>query len=123
MVRNVGKWHNIDVVIKSLEKGAITPTMEIRVEVKHLRDLRHPNIASFVGASLDLPNVCILMEMAPKGSLDDLLMNDSINVDWTFKYSLLKVRQTTLCYGHTHCCSPHLHSDCTYCRPCVLFTH
>jgi hypothetical protein len=90
MVRNVGKWHNIDVVIKSLEKGAITPTMEIRVEVKHLRDLRHPNIASFVGASLDLPNVCILMEMAPKGSLDDLLMNDSINVDWTFKYSLLK---------------------------------
>ena len=90
-MKNVGKWHGIDVVIKTLEKGAITPTMDIRIEVKHLRDLRHPNIVNFVGASLDLPNVCILTEMAPKGSLDDLLLNDSINVDWNFKYSLLKV--------------------------------
>ena len=90
-MRNVGKWNGIDVVLKGLEKESVSTNMVIRLEVKAMRDLRHPNIANFVGCCVEHPNVAILMELAPKGSLDDLLTNESVKIDWNFKYSLLKV--------------------------------
>ena len=60
-----------------------------------MRDIRHKNLAAFVGACCDSPNVCILTELGPKGSLDDLLSSDSLNLDWNFKYALLKVINST----------------------------
>uniref|UniRef100_A0A8C4XEW7 guanylate cyclase n=1 Tax=Erpetoichthys calabaricus TaxID=27687 RepID=A0A8C4XEW7_ERPCA len=37
----------------------------------------------------DPPNLCLLTEYCPKGSLQDILENMSIKLDWTFKYSLM----------------------------------
>ena len=113
VVRNTGKWNGIEIVLKGINKGTIALTMDMRIEVKQLKDLRHPNIVNFVGASLEFPNVCLLMELAPKGSLDDLVSNESINIDWNFKYSLLKVTDTQLCLSV--CLSVCLSSCLFYC--------
>ena len=77
--------------IKMLDKDSVMANTQQRLEVKAMRDIRHNNLASFVGACCDSPNVCILMETAPKGSLDDILSMGTLQLDWNFKYSLLKV--------------------------------
>lgn len=91
MVRNQGKWNGIEVAIKMLDKESVVANTQQRLEIKCMRDIRHNNLASFVGACCDAPNVCILMETAPKGSLDDILSMGTLQLDWNFKYSLLKV--------------------------------
>ncbi|MCG8621657.1 MAG: protein kinase [Proteobacteria bacterium] len=82
--------------IKMLDKESVIANTQQRLEIKTMRDIRHNNLASFVGACCDSPNVCILMECAPKGSLDDILSMDSLQLDWNFKYSLLKVSQVSM---------------------------
>lgn len=94
MARNQGKWNNQEVAIKLLNTDNVAVNMQQRLEIKDMRDIRHKNLAAFVGACVTAPNVCILMELGPKGSLDDLISNESINIDWNFKYSLLKVLHT-----------------------------
>ena len=91
MVRNQGRWNDVDVAIKMLDKDSVIANTQQRLEIKAMRDIRHNNLASFVGACCDSPNVCILMETAPKGSLDDILSMGTLQLDWNFKYSLLKV--------------------------------
>ena len=34
-----------------------------------MRDVRHDNLAQFMGACVDNPNICILFQYCPKGSL------------------------------------------------------
>ena len=91
VVRNQGKWKGAEVAIKMLDKESVIANTQQRLEIKAMRDIRHNNLASFVGACCDAPNVCILMETAPKGSLDDILSMGTLQLDWNFKYSLLKV--------------------------------
>ncbi|CAC5406501.1 Guanylate cyclase 32E,Guanylate cyclase soluble subunit beta-2,Head-specific guanylate cyclase,Retinal guanylyl cyclase 2,Heat-stable enterotoxin receptor,Olfactory guanylyl cyclase GC-D,Atrial natriuretic peptide receptor 2,Receptor-type guanylate cyclase gcy-28,Speract receptor,Receptor-type guanylate cyclase gcy-13,Soluble guanylate cyclase gcy-31,Soluble guanylate cyclase gcy-36,Receptor-type guanylate cyclase gcy-21,Soluble guanylate cyclase 89Db,Soluble guanylate cyclase 88E,Guanylate cyclase 2G,Rece len=62
----------------------------LRMEVVTIRELRHNNLVQFVGACLEYPNVCLLTEVTPKGSLEDLLSNDTVKLGWDFKFSLLK---------------------------------
>jgi len=43
------------------------------------------NICKFVGASIVAPNIRILTEYCPKGSLSDVLLNDDIPLNWAFR--------------------------------------
>ena len=43
----------------------------------------------FVGASLDGPEYVLFTEYCPKGSLQDTLENEQIQLDEMFKYSLV----------------------------------
>uniref|UniRef100_A0A669CEB7 Guanylate cyclase n=1 Tax=Oreochromis niloticus TaxID=8128 RepID=A0A669CEB7_ORENI len=47
------------------------------------------HLTRFIGACIDPPNVCIVTEYCPRGSLQDILENESINLDWMFRYSLI----------------------------------
>ena len=53
-----------------------------------LEALNHRNVNSFIGACIDPPNVCVCWEYAFKGSLEDILWNDSIPLDDLFKFSI-----------------------------------
>ena len=66
VIRNQGKWNGVEVSIKMLNRDTVPLTMQQRLEVKNMRDIRHQNLTSFVGACCDSPNVCILVETAPK---------------------------------------------------------
>lgn len=54
-----------------------------------VRDVTHENTVRFVGACIDCPNVLILTEYCPKGSLKDVLENEAIRLDWNFRMSLI----------------------------------
>ncbi|XP_052458767.1 atrial natriuretic peptide receptor 1 isoform X3 [Carassius gibelio] len=62
---------------------------ELLAELKQCRDLTHYNLCKFIGAALDTPQPFILTEYCPKGSLQDILKNESIKLDWSFKFSLM----------------------------------
>ena len=54
-----------------------------------MKDLHHDHLVRFIGACVDAPHCCILTEYCPKGSLEDILANDQIKLDWMFRYSLM----------------------------------
>ncbi|KAK2119885.1 hypothetical protein P7K49_001271 [Saguinus oedipus] len=46
------------------------------------KELDHPNICRFTGGFIALPDVVIVMEYCPKGSLMDVLLNDDTSLNW-----------------------------------------
>lgn len=54
-----------------------------------MKDLHHDHLTRFYGACLDPPHCCFLTEYCPKGSLQDILENEQIKLDWMFRYSLM----------------------------------
>ncbi|XP_077994091.1 atrial natriuretic peptide receptor 1-like [Glandiceps talaboti] len=83
----IGKYQGQLVAIKPVLKKNINLSREVLLELKLVRDLNHLNINPFVGACIDSPNICIVSQYCSKGSLQDVLENDSIKLDWMFKMS------------------------------------
>ncbi|XP_045504213.1 atrial natriuretic peptide receptor 1 isoform X2 [Colias croceus] len=77
------------VAVKKVDKQRIDLTRPLLLELKKMKDLEHDHLARFFGACVDPPHCCILTEYCPKGSLQDILENDTIKLDWMFKVSLM----------------------------------
>uniref|UniRef100_A0A452H9C5 Guanylate cyclase n=1 Tax=Gopherus agassizii TaxID=38772 RepID=A0A452H9C5_9SAUR len=77
------------VAVKHVNKKRIELTRQVLFELKHMRDIQFNHLTRFIGACIDPPNVCIVTEYCPRGSLQDILENESINLDWMFRYSLI----------------------------------
>ncbi|KAL0969980.1 hypothetical protein UPYG_G00235520 [Umbra pygmaea] len=54
-----------------------------------MKDMRHENINLFLGFFHDCGVFAIVTEFCTRGSLEDLLLNDDVKLDWMFKSSLL----------------------------------
>ena len=54
-----------------------------------MREMRHENLNLFLGLFLDCSIFGIVMEHCSRGSLEDLLNNEDMRLDWMFKSSLL----------------------------------
>ncbi|CAH1257745.1 NPR1 [Branchiostoma lanceolatum] len=79
------------VALKWVEPKKAHLNKTLLLELKQLRDLTHPNVTMFVGACLEpaTSNCFILTEYCPRGSLQDILENDSLTLDWMFRFSLM----------------------------------
>uniref|UniRef100_A0A8C5GCY7 Guanylate cyclase n=1 Tax=Gouania willdenowi TaxID=441366 RepID=A0A8C5GCY7_GOUWI len=77
------------VAIKYSNRKRIELSRKVLFELKHMRDVQNEHLTRFIGACIDAPNICIITEYCPRGSLQDILENDSITLDWMFKYSLI----------------------------------
>lgn len=66
---------------------------EVMKEMKLMRDLRHDNVNSFIGAcvemSADLHSITLITEYCAKGALNDILENMDIKLDPMFISSLI----------------------------------
>ncbi|KAK6296571.1 hypothetical protein J4Q44_G00327130 [Coregonus suidteri] len=56
---------------------------------KRMKDLRNENINPFLGFFTDCDMFAVVTEHCSRGSLQDLLRNDDVKLDWMFKSSLL----------------------------------
>lgn len=66
----------------------INLTRPLMMELKAMKDIQHDHLVRFYGAVIEsVP--CFLTEYCPKGSLQDILENSEINLDWMFKLSLM----------------------------------
>ncbi|KAL0272546.1 UNVERIFIED_CONTAM: hypothetical protein PYX00_005475 [Menopon gallinae] len=85
-----GQFKGVVVRIKELKfhrKKDIS--REVMKEMRLLRDLRHDNINSFIGACVESFRVLIVTDYCAKGSLYDIVENEDIKLDIMFKASLV----------------------------------
>ncbi|KAK3083751.1 hypothetical protein FSP39_002603 [Pinctada imbricata] len=83
----IGNYKGSVVAVKSLQRSSFRLSRGVLRDLKTLRDLHHDNINHFVGASMEPQNSFILTRYCSKGSLQDILENDDIKLDWMFKMS------------------------------------
>ncbi|CAL4076247.1 unnamed protein product, partial [Meganyctiphanes norvegica] len=86
---NIGLFKGNIIAIKTVKKKSVDLTRNIRMELKQIRDVRHENLLSFIGASVDSGSVCILTTYCARGSLEDVLNNDDLSLDSMFVASLV----------------------------------
>ncbi|XP_041440474.1 atrial natriuretic peptide receptor 2-like [Xenopus laevis] len=80
-----GRYDGRIVAIKKIQKKTFTLSKTIRREVKQIRDLDHPNLCKFIGGCIEVPNVALITEYCPKGSLNDVLISEDIPLNWGFR--------------------------------------
>ncbi|XP_072021369.1 atrial natriuretic peptide receptor 1-like [Amphiura filiformis] len=88
------------VVVKNLPISSVELSKLVLKEMRSMRSVEHANITRFIGACVDPPNICTLTEYCPKGSLQDVLQNDSFKLDTSFKHSLMTDMAKGLHYLH-----------------------
>ena len=62
---------------------------DIMKEMKLMREIRHPNINSFIGAHVESHMIMLLTDFCSKGALQDILENPDIKLDMMFVASLV----------------------------------
>uniref|UniRef100_A0AAQ4QA32 Guanylate cyclase n=1 Tax=Gasterosteus aculeatus aculeatus TaxID=481459 RepID=A0AAQ4QA32_GASAC len=75
--------------IKYMNKKRIELTRKVLFELKHMRDVQNEHLTRFIGACIDPPNMCIITEYCPRGSLQILMESDSITLDWIIIRSVM----------------------------------
>ncbi|XP_060529938.1 guanylate cyclase 32E isoform X2 [Cylas formicarius] len=113
----VGVYKGRVVAIKKLNKRSVDVTREMKKELKMMRDLRHDNLNPFVGACTEPPNVCVITEYCPRGSLRDILENDDVKLDAMFVASLVGDILNGMIYLHD---SPLHHHGALHTSNCLV---
>uniref|UniRef100_F6Y3Q3 Guanylate cyclase n=1 Tax=Monodelphis domestica TaxID=13616 RepID=F6Y3Q3_MONDO len=90
------------VAIKKITKKTFTLSKIIRKEVKQVRELDHPNICKFIGGCIEVPNIAIVTEYCPKGSLNDVLLSEDIPLNWGFRFCFATDIAQGMAYLHQH---------------------
>ncbi|KAF5305793.1 hypothetical protein FQA39_LY09129 [Lamprigera yunnana] len=85
----VGYYKGIRIAIKPLKNTKLVLNRFHLVELKVLKDFSNDHLVKFYGACIDVPNCCILTEYCPRGSLQDILENEEVKLDWLFRLSLI----------------------------------
>ncbi|XP_078611420.1 receptor-type guanylate cyclase Gyc76C-like [Branchiostoma floridae x Branchiostoma japonicum] len=98
---HVGYYKGATVAIKWVHKNHVDLTRSVRKELKLMKDLRHDNIATFIGACVDSPNICIITEYCTKGSLTDILENTDVKLDTMFTASIVTDILKGMTYLHS----------------------
>ncbi|XP_071235120.1 atrial natriuretic peptide receptor 2 [Salvelinus alpinus] len=99
---HTGIYDGRTVAIKRIQTKTFSLSKTIRREVKQVRELDHPNLCKFFGGCVEIPNVAIITEYCPKGSLNDVLMNDEIPLNWGFRFSFATDIARGMSYLHQH---------------------
>ncbi|XP_031441391.1 atrial natriuretic peptide receptor 1-like [Clupea harengus] len=99
---NTGIYDGQTVAIKKIRTKSFSLSKSIRQEVKQVRELDHPNLCKFYGGCVEIPNVAIVTEYCPKGSLNDVLLNEDIPLNWGFRFSFATDIARGISYLHQH---------------------
>nr|XP_012415708.1 PREDICTED: olfactory guanylyl cyclase GC-D-like [Odobenus rosmarus divergens] len=78
-----GEW----VWLKRFEAPELRPSCLSLL--RKMRELRHENVAACLGVFVATGVSALVLEHCARGSLEDLLRNEALRLDWTFKASLL----------------------------------
>lgn len=73
-----------------------------------LHGLRHENLNPLIGCLAEPPKAALVSEWCTRGSLQDVLQQDDIKLDWSFRLSLLTdlVRVSQYHFSHVITSTP-----------------
>ena len=89
------------VIVKELNGSQLKVSRELLVELKSIRELIQDNLARFIGLCIEPGHLAVVYEFCSRGSLQELLLNRSIAMDWTLKYSIIGDIVNGLHFVHT----------------------
>ncbi|XP_057293678.1 retinal guanylyl cyclase 2-like [Hydractinia symbiolongicarpus] len=102
LLENVGKINHVTgsrvffgmlkdeaVFVKQIPKTIVIVNREILIELKQIRDLRHPNLNPYSGVCPGSPYVLLASPVCKKGSLIDILLNEDIQLNWIFRHAFM----------------------------------
>ncbi|XP_074647347.1 guanylate cyclase 32E-like [Tubulanus polymorphus] len=88
------------VALKKIERRNYDLSRAQKKEMKMMRDLRHDNVNSFVGACIETHQIILVTEYCSKGCLQDILSNDDLKLDAMFIASLVMDLLKGMTYMH-----------------------
>ncbi|XP_017241764.1 probable serine/threonine-protein kinase SIS8 isoform X2 [Daucus carota subsp. sativus] len=101
-----GDWHGTEVAVKKFIDQVITDESlkEFKSEVRIMKRARHPNVVLFMGAVTRAPNLSIVTEFLPRGSLYRLIHkpNNQLDVRRRMRMALDAARGM----NYLHNCTP-----------------
>lgn len=84
-----GMWGGTEVAAKMLFTDNMSAKIsDLRKEVELLCKLRHPNIVLFMGACTEPETPCIVTEYLGRGNLANILLDESIEIDWGLRLQI-----------------------------------
>ncbi|XP_012861642.1 guanylate cyclase D-like [Echinops telfairi] len=87
---NVALYQGDWVRLKKLAAGTAPELRPSSLSLlQQMRELRHENVAACLGFFVARGVSALVLEHCSRGSLEDLLQNEALRLDWTFKSSLL----------------------------------
>ncbi|GFQ76068.1 atrial natriuretic peptide receptor 2 [Trichonephila clavata] len=89
------------VFLKPIHKSRIEINRPLLLEIKMIKDLQHNHVVRFIGAVVDYPHCYLVTEYFPRGSLQDILENEQIKLDWMFRCSLMHDLVKGMAYLHS----------------------
>ncbi|KAL5019877.1 hypothetical protein ScPMuIL_002769 [Solemya velum] len=106
-------YKGVTVAVRKLHIHQLNIGRQTLMELKQMRDVNCPNLTKFYGICNEEPRICVLVEYCSRGSLEDILQNDSIQLDKSFKVSLLNdiVEGMTYIHGGPLVCHGRLNSS------------
>ena len=107
-----GTWRGAVVAVKKLNSSQMSEEFvrEYEREVYLMRTLRAPNILQFLGSTFNPPDICIVMEYMSRGSLYNILHDESCTLEWPLILHMLADTAKGMTYLHT-CKPPVIHRD------------
>ncbi|KAG0534169.1 hypothetical protein BDA96_04G256300 [Sorghum bicolor] len=101
-----GEWHGTEVAVKKFLQQDISSDAleEFRTEVRIMKRLRHPNVVLFMGAITRVPNLSIVTEFLPRGSLFRLIHRPNNQLDE--RKGLRMALDVARGMNYLHNCSP-----------------
>ncbi|KAJ8747831.1 hypothetical protein K2173_011540 [Erythroxylum novogranatense] len=101
-----GDWHGTEVAVKRfLDQDIMSDSLEeFKTEVRIMKRVRHPNVVLFMGAVTRAPNLSIVTEFLPRGSLYRLLHRPNNQLDERRRLRMALHAARGMNYLHT--CSP-----------------
>jgi len=105
-------WRGSTVAVKKVDtrKVAVEIIEEFAQEADIMHRLRHPCLTLFMGVSLEHPHLCILTEFVARGSLFDIIHDDTSALSWSRCLGIALDVARGMCYLHAHS-PPILHRD------------
>ncbi len=113
---NIVLYEDKTVMVHSLGNRYVNmEDRKVLVDLKNIRELAHDNVNPFVGICTDVPNVCYLMLYASRGSIEDIIADDSIHLSRDFQVSFILDIACGMWYLHQSPVEVHCHLTSATC--------
>jgi len=89
MYMQTGYYKGTRVALKKIAAPNVSLNKRLLRDLKGMKDLQHEHLVRFVGACIDPGQTFLITEYCPRGSLQDILEEEEMTLDWNFKYSLI----------------------------------